>query len=72
MARTAEQIQAQIDAIAAAIGSGVLRTRHGDTEVMYQSLSDMLKAKAALEAEIADVNSTSVKQVRFMTSKGLC
>jgi hypothetical protein len=38
--------QTDLDAIRAAIGSGVLRVRYADgREVMYQSLDDLLKAE---------------------------
>lgn len=70
MARDAATIQAQIDALNRAIGSGVLKVRHGETETVYQSVEGMLKAKAALEAELAGTDSEPVKQVRFQTAKG--
>lgn len=70
MARDAATIQAQIDALSRAIGSGVLKVRHGESEMVYQSVEGMLKAKAALEAELAGIEDSPVRQVRLQTSKG--
>ena len=71
MARSEETIQANIDAIRAAMASSVLKVRHGDTETTYKSNEDMAKALAALLAELNDVSDTPVRQVRFKTSRGL-
>ena len=53
------------------IASGAKRTRHGDTEWEGMSISELIKAKDVLEAQLGTTASTRVKQVRFMTSKGL-
>jgi hypothetical protein len=46
--------QPELDAIQAAIGSGVLRVRYADgREVMYQSLDDLLKAERRILDAIA-------------------
>lgn len=41
-----------LDAINAAIGSGALRVKYADREVTYQTMDDLLKAKAVIEAEL--------------------
>lgn len=43
--------QSQIDALKAAIASGVLTVRHGETLTTYRSLSEMLRVLAAMETE---------------------
>ena len=46
--------QTDLEAIQAAIGSGVLRVRYADgREVMYQSLDDLLKAEKRIQGAIA-------------------
>lgn len=70
MARTLATVQAEIDALRAAIARGVVRVRHGDTETTYASIDDMLKALDRLLAEADGLSETPVKQVRFQTSKG--
>ncbi len=43
--------QTQIDALKAAIASGVLIVRHGDTWTTYRSLNEMMRVLASMEAE---------------------
>jgi hypothetical protein len=71
MARTADQISADIDTISASLGSAQQRVRFADgRELQYYSTEDKLKAKAALQAELKEVmqtnktGSTSVAQHR--------
>lgn len=46
--------QTDLDAIQAAIGSGVLKVRYADSrEVTYQSLDDLLKAEKRIKDAIA-------------------
>ncbi len=46
--------QTDLDAIQAAIGSGVLRVRYADgREVTYQSLEDLLKAERRIMDDMA-------------------
>ena len=70
MARTLATVQAEIDALRAAIARGVLRVRHGDTETTYQSAEAMLRVLDRLLAEADGLADYPVKQVRFQTSKG--
>lgn len=45
--------QDDLDAIKAAIASGAKRVRYSDgSEIEYQSLTDMLRAKATIDAEV--------------------
>jgi hypothetical protein len=44
--------QTQIDALRAAIASGLLTVRHGDTSTTYQSLKEMREVLREMEAEV--------------------
>jgi chemotaxis response regulator CheB len=71
---TAAQIQARIDSLEKAIAAGVLIVQHGTSRVQYQSLNDMLRALARLEAQLAEANDeTPRSKVNYVeqTSKGL-
>ena len=70
MPRSLETVQAEIDALRAAIGRGVHLVRHGDTETRYHNPSDMLLVLDKLQAEADGLAEFPVKQVRFKTSKG--
>jgi len=51
--------QSDLDAVNTAIATGAMRVRFGDgREVQYQSGADLLRAKAAIEAEL-DASSAS-------------
>lgn len=45
--------QAQIDALKAAIAAGVKQVDFGDQSITYNSIEEMLKAVATMEAELA-------------------
>lgn len=70
MARSATQIQTEIDELRAKMSKGILRVRHGDTETTYQDVASMERAIRALEAELARSGS-GARSLRFKTSKGL-
>ena len=70
MARALSLVQSEIDSLRAAIARGVVRVRHGETETVYASVGDMLKALDMLLAEADGLATYPVKQVRFKTSKG--
>lgn len=44
--------QAQYDALVAAIAEGVLEVHYGDKKVIYRSLEEMLRLKAAMEIDL--------------------
>lgn len=44
--------QSDIDALKVAIASGILRVRHGEKDVTYQSLADMQRALRMMQAEV--------------------
>lgn len=69
MARDAATVQAEIDAIRAAMARGVQVVRHGETETRYFSPSEMQKALDSALAEFGKLS--GIRQVRFMPSKGL-
>ena len=60
-------IQTQIDTLTAAIATGSRRVRFQDREVEYQSIADMIKARAMLYA----TQGTTTRQIRVWTNKGL-
>lgn len=61
-----------LTALKKARASGVLRTRHGDTEITYKSDTEMAAAIAALEAQIAGLGGTTqVRQYQFVPCKDL-
>lgn len=70
MARTLATVQAEIDALRAAIARGVVRVRHGDTETTYAGPEGLAKALDLLLAEADGLAENPVRQVRFQTSKG--
>jgi hypothetical protein len=53
MSLTAAQIQVRIDELQAARDSGVLRVKHGNDEVIYQTPESMDKTLAKLKADLA-------------------
>lgn len=68
MAYTVEQ-RAEL---AEAIASGVRSVTHGGTTVTYQTLDDMLRALALMDAELGTVTVGSRPQrLRFVGTKGL-
>lgn len=71
MARTAAQVEAEIDALRANLSKGILRSRHGDVELTYQNVSEMRSYLADLERELRSLQSAQVKQIRLRTGKGL-
>lgn len=46
------QIEAMIESLQNALGSGILRVKHGETETWYKSTDDISKAIASLKAEL--------------------
>lgn len=48
--------QTQIDALKAAMASGVLTVRHGETTNTFRSLSEMEKQLSIMEADVAGAN----------------
>lgn len=51
--------QSDIDALKASIKSGVRSVQYSDRAVTYQSVDDMLKVLAAMEAEVAGSGSST-------------
>lgn len=47
--------QAQLDALEAAIASGVLTVRHGNELVQYRTLDEMLRARDVMRAALSAV-----------------
>jgi hypothetical protein len=60
--------QADIDALDAVIGSGVLTVRYNDRTVTYQNAADMESTLARMKRELA-LSSGRRKSVRYAASK---
>lgn len=61
---------AQLEALEAAIAEGALRVKYADREVTYHSLSDMLRLRDQIKAELGVATSNrSRRYAQF--SKGL-
>ena len=73
MADTIISLQKRIDALKKARDSGVLRVSHGDSDVTYRSLDEILRAIAAAEREIAVLSGSQgrVTAYKFTSRKGL-
>jgi hypothetical protein len=71
MARTAEQIESEIDTLESMLSKGILRTRHGDVEITYQNVTEMRARLADLKRDLAVLTKAPAKQIRFRTGKGL-
>lgn len=63
--------QADIDALKAVIGSGVLTVRYSDRQVTYQNTADMQKALADMQAEVGGASGTRPAYRLVATRKGL-
>lgn len=59
--------QAQIDALAAAIASGVLTVRHGDVTTTYRSLAEM---QTILQTMTENVSGKTVRRSRVAFDNG--
>jgi hypothetical protein len=72
MATTAAQLQAYVDALKAARGSGALSVRHGEEMVTFRSLSEINSAIAANEQELSTMGGMkTVRGYRVTTCKNL-
>ena len=64
----ANYTQAQVDALRAAIASGVLTVRHGDVSTTYRSLTEM---QAVLKTMEEDVAGKTVRRSRVAFNNGV-
>ncbi|MBB2698947.1 UNVERIFIED_ORG: superfamily I DNA and RNA helicase [Rhizobium esperanzae] len=70
MADTVETLTARRVAIVKARDSGVLTIRHGDEQTTFRSLAEMNKIVANLDAQIAALQGTQKKRVRYAYQSG--
>ncbi len=71
MALTAQELQAARDALLKARAGGIRRVRdHNGEEVEYRSDSEMARALAALDSELAALSNKPPSTIHFRTSKG--
>lgn len=71
MARTAEEIQADIDSLTRMVVSGVLTLEVNGRKTTFRSMTDLLKAKAMLERELAGKSNGGVTWVVADLSQGV-
>ena len=63
--------QDDVDAIKAALATGARDVQYSDgSRVSYRSEAEMMSIMKRMQAEVAGSSVTSVKTVRFGTSKG--
>jgi len=63
-------LQARLETIDAAIASGVLTVRHGETSTTFRSMSEMLAARALLVKQIAELEGTTRTRIRYAYQSG--
>lgn len=63
--------QADVDALAAVVGTGVLTVRYNDRTVTYQNAADMERTLARMKREVAAASGISRTVGYASTSKGL-
>jgi len=68
---TLAELQADLDALRRIRNAGVSRVRYDDKETTYRTDSELAAAIQSLEAQIAALQATPVRTVRFTTTKGL-
>lgn len=62
--------QADVDALKAAIATGIRRVRYNDREVEYQSIDQMQAALGLMAQEVATATGTAKPFIRLGTRKG--
>jgi hypothetical protein len=60
--------QADLDAVNKAIAAGELSIGLGDMRITYRSMDELLKSKAAIEADLASQQTTARTYPRFQTA----
>jgi hypothetical protein len=60
--------QAQRDALAAAIASGALTVRYGETSTTYRSLAEMRQVLAAIDQDLTAAAGARKRRVTKVTS----
>lgn len=73
MAISVETWTTRLEALQKAAASGTLIVRHGDTQVTYRSLDELMKAIAYAESQINKLNGVSGRSPRYVqqNDKGL-
>lgn len=66
-------LQARLEALDAAIASGVLMVRHGETSTTFRSMKDLLAARAEIQKQIDILQGTARTRIRYayQSDKGL-
>lgn len=67
--------QTDIDKLKASIAQGATKVKFADREVTYRSLAEMRETLRIMQIDVDTANGITRRrgrQVRFVTSKGLC
>jgi len=66
-------LQARLDNLLAMRDSGVLVSRHGEQQITFRSMDELMRAITALKSDIADLQGTPGRVFRyaFTSRKGL-
>jgi hypothetical protein len=63
-------LQARLEALDAAIASGVLTVRHGETLTTFRSMNEMIKARDLLLSQIDGLNGVTPTRIRYAYQSG--
>lgn len=67
---TLETLQARLESLDAAIASGVLTVRHGETTTTFRSMAELLQARAHIQSQIDALQGTSRTRLRYAYQSG--
>lgn len=70
MADTVETLTARRTTIVKSRDSGVLTVEHGETRTTFRTLAEMDKIVARLDAQIAALQGTAKKRIRYAYQSG--
>lgn len=63
-------LKARLEALDAAIATGVLTVEHGETRTTFRSMSEMMKARSMLVKQIAEMEGNTRSRLRYAYQSG--
>lgn len=63
-------ITTRLEALKKARDTGVLTVKHGETQTTFRSLAEIERIIAQLEGDLATVNGTARRRIRYMYQSG--